>query len=397
MRITRIEAFPVRVPLKPQRHMVSALGRHEVSEYVLVRVSTDAGIDGVGEATVLPQWSGETVWGAQALIERILAPHLVGRDPTDILSVANLMDQAAVDNWFAKSAIEMACWDIQGKELQKPVYQLLGDVVVSLASLSQPHEPGQPMHYDVQPAPVRPRKIRCRYSMPAYAPEQARRRATELIAAGFDTIKIKVGTSPEADIERVRAVREAIGSEPAIVIDANGGYDDQTAIEVAGELEDCQVALFEQPTPRGDFEAMARVRKAIGPPVMADDICFDMIDAVECVRHKACDVISVYPGKNGGIRKSQEIVDFAARYGVPCTIGSNLELDIASAAMCHLVVGCPNMSVETYPGDIMGPDYHAFSVVKEPLDIQGPFITTPDGPGLGVDVDWQVVEANRLK
>ena len=127
---------------------------------------------------------------------------------------------------------------------------------------------------------------------------------------------------------------------------------------------------------------------------MADDICFDLADAVECVRHAACDVISVYPGKNGGIAKSKAIVDFAAQHGVACSIGSNLELDVASAAMCHLVAACPNMNVEKYPGDIMGPDYHAISVVKEPLEIRGPVITTPHRPGLGVDVNWQVVESN---
>jgi L-Ala-D/L-Glu epimerase len=369
MKITRIDTFPVRIPLKPERHMVSALGRHEVSEYVLVRLSTDAGIEGAGEATVLPRWSGETVWGAHALIDRIFAPNLVGRDPTDIAGIAAVMDQAAEDNWFAKSAVEMACWDIRGKDLGQPVYAILG-------------------------GPVRPRSIRCRFSMGAYDPDRARRRAAELIAAGFDTIKVKVGTNPETDIERVRVVRETIGAQPAIVIDANCGYDAQTAIAMVREIDDCNVAIFEQPTPRGDFDALAEVRQSIRPEVMADDICFDLADAVECIRHRACDVISVYPGKNGGIAKSKRIIDYAASHGVACSIGSNLELDVASAAMCHLVVACPNMNVEKYPGDIMGPDYHAFSVVKEPLEIRGPVITVPDRPGLGIEVDWKIVEAN---
>ena len=168
-----------------------------------------------------------------------------------------------------------------------------------------------------------------------------------------------------------------------MVIDANCGYDAKTAIAMAREIEDCNVALFEQPTPRGDFEALAEVRRAIRPQVMADDICFDFADAVECVRHRACDVISVYPGKNGGIAKSKRIVDYAGLHGVACTIGSNLELDIASAAMCHLVVACRNINVEKYPGDIMGPDYHAVSVVKEPLEIRGPSISISDRPGSG--------------
>jgi L-alanine-DL-glutamate epimerase-like enolase superfamily enzyme len=372
MKITRIATFPVSIPLKPQRRMVSALGLHEVSQYVLVRVSTDAGLEGAGEATVLPRWSGETVWGAQALIDRVLSPRLIGLDPTDIDAVAALMDEAAEDNWFAKSALEMACWDICGKDFGKPIYELLG-------------------------GPVRSTAVRCRFSMGAYESDTARQRAHELIAAGFDTIKVKVGTEVARDIERVRAVREAIGPAPALVIDANCGYDAKTAIAMAREIEDCNVCLFEQPTPRGDFESLAEVRRAIRPQVMADDICFDLADAVECVRHRACDVISVYPGKNGGIAKSKRIVDYAGLHGVACTIGSNLELDIASAAMCHVVVACRNLNVEKYPGDIMGPDYHAVSVVKEPLVIQGPLISITERPGLGIEVDWKTVEAHPCK
>jgi L-alanine-DL-glutamate epimerase-like enolase superfamily enzyme len=372
MKITRIDTFPVSIPLKPERQMVSALGQYDVSQYVLVRISTDAGIEGAGEATVLPRWSGETVWGAQALIDRILSPRLIGVDPTDIDGVAALMDEAAEDNWFAKSAIEMACWDICGKDFGKPVYELLG-------------------------GPARGLAIRCRFSMGAYEPERARRRALELVAAGFDTIKVKVGTEVARDVERVRVVRDAVGPGPALVIDANCGYDARTAIDMAGEIDDCQVALFEQPTPRGDFEALAEVRRSIRPEVMADDTCFDFNDAVECVRHRACDVISVYPGKNGGLAKSKRIVDYAGLHGVACTIGSNLELDVASAAMGHLVVACRNINVEKYPGDIMGPDYHAVSVVKDPLEIQGPLISITDRPGLGIEVDWKLVEAQACK
>lgn len=367
MKITRIETYPVRIPLKAQRRMVSSLGRHEVSEYLLVRLLTDEGIEGVGEATVMPRWSGETVWGAQALVERVFAPRLMKCDPSDLSAIEAAMWEAAKDNWFAKSAVEMACWDIQGKAANKPVYELLGGA-------------------------VRPLDIRCRFSMGAYDTERAGRCAAELVEAGFTTIKVKVGTDRQADLDRVRAVRGAIGPDRDLVIDANAALGAESAIKLVNELADCNVGLFEQPTPRGDFDALARVRRAIEPPVMADDICFDMSDARECIRNEACDVISVYPGKNGGIQRSKEIVDFAAEHGVACSIGSNLEFDIASAAMCHLVVACQNMQVEKYPGDILGPAYHEFSVAKDPLSIQGPIISITDKPGLGIDVDWEVVK-----
>ena len=227
--------------------------------------------------------------------------------------------------------------------------------------------------------------------MGAYPADRAARRAAELVERGFTTIKVKVGTGIQDDVERVRAVRESVGGEYDIVIDANCGYDAATAIDAATRLRESNIALFEQPTPRNDFHGLAEVRRAIDPPVMADDICFDESHAAECLRHKACDVISVYPGKNGGIRKSRRIVELAAEHGGACSIGSNLEFDVASAAMCHLVVACQNVDIERYPGDIMGPDYHETRIVANPLEIAGAKITLSDRPGLGIDVDWNLV------
>ncbi|MSR59870.1 MAG: muconate cycloisomerase [Planctomycetaceae bacterium] len=366
MRITHLETYAVRIPLKAERRMISALGQHIVSEYVLVRITTDTGLEGVGEATVMPRWSGETVWGARSLIDRVFAPLLVGRDPQAVAEIDDAMDRACAHNWFAKSAIEMACWDIQGKAAGEPVYKLLG-------------------------GPHRPLAITCRFSMGAYEPERARRRARELVAEGFETIKVKVGGEPAHDIERVRIVREEIGPDRQIVIDANCGWDADTAIRCVNALADCRISLVEQPTPDGDYAAIARVRREIEPPVMADDMCFNLIHARELIRNAGCDVISLYPGKNGGIRKSKEIADYAAKHGVACSIGSNLEWDIATAAMGHLVVGCANMQVEKYPGDMLGPEYHEVRIARNPLEIRGPVVTITDRPGLGIDVDWDVV------
>src|SRR3954452_15045187 len=102
MRISQIQAIPVRIPLKPERRMISALGRHEVSDFVLVRVTTDEGVEGVGEATVTPCWSGETAWGARAVIEHVYTPALIGCDPRDHEEIDRRLDAVAVGNWFAK-------------------------------------------------------------------------------------------------------------------------------------------------------------------------------------------------------------------------------------------------------------------------------------------------------
>lgn len=371
-RINRIEAIPVRIPVKSERHMISALGRHVVSEFVVVQVFTEGGIVGVGEATVTPRWSGESVWGTVAMVERVLAPAVIGLDPHDIEELDRRMDAAAVHNWFAKSAIEMACWDIQGKLAGKPVYELLGGT-------------------------CRPLTIRSRFSLGAYEPERARRRAAELIAVGFTTIKVKVGGDPAADIERVRIVRQTIGPEPEMVIDANGGWDAETAVRCVNELADCRLSLVEQPVPPGDYAGMARVRRETGQKLLADESCFDLVHARELIRQECCDAISLYPGKNGGIRKTREIAEFAAEHDIPCSVGSNLEWDIATAAMAHLIVATPNMQVERYPGDLLGPDYHEIRIVRNPLRIDGPLTTLNDAAGLGVEVDWDVVRAHTMR
>lgn len=371
MKITHIEVMPVRIPVKPARHMYTSLGTHFESKYLVIRVGTDVGIEGVGEVTVMPSWSGETVWGAKSMLDQLLVPSVIGADPTNIADIDRRMDWVARHNWFAKAAIEMACWDIAGKAANKPVYELLGGA-------------------------VRPLTIRCRFSMGAYEPDRARARALELASEGFTTIKVKVGGPAEKDMERVRIVREAIGPKLAVTIDANCGWDVDTAIRCVNELKDCNLALDEQPTPDGDYAALARVKRETTVPVMADDMVFDMIHARELVRNNACDLISVYPGKNGGIRKSKAIVDFAAANGVKCSIGSNLEWDIATAAMGHLVVACPNMRIEEFPGDMLGPEYHEVRIAKNPLEIRGPLVSITDRPGLGIDVDWDVVRAHQM-
>jgi L-alanine-DL-glutamate epimerase-like enolase superfamily enzyme len=351
MKIKSIRVYPVSMSLRPECHMITALGVHTESHYVLVRLETDDGLVGAGEATVSERWSGETVWGAMALLEHVLIPGIVGMDPADIPSIANRLDSLARGNWFAKSALEMACWDVFGQAEKEPIHKLLG-------------------------GPARPLTYENRFSMGAFDVPRAEQRAAELVTAGFNTIKVKVGGPAEADIARVRAVRQVIGPTRKLTIDANCGWDVETAIHCINSLEDCQLALVEQPTPDGDYGGLARVRRETSPPIMADDICFDLIHAQELIRNECCDVISVYPGKNGGIHR------------VACTIGSNLEYDVATAAMAHLVVGCENMKVEDYPGDSLGPSYHERSIALNPVQIEWPFTTAPDQPGLGVQVDW---------
>jgi muconate cycloisomerase len=361
MQITRLVTIPVERAVRSEVVITSSLGTHAVSHYLLVRVETDAGLCGIGEATVTPVWSGETAVGARHLIEEHLTPALIGRDPTDIAGALAAMDRAAFGNPFTKAAVEMALFDLWGRAEQRPVYELLGGA-------------------------CRPLALPIRFSLAAGTPEGTAALALQRVREGFRTVKVKVGTDPEADVARVRAVREAMGPEIRLTIDANGGWSAEAAIRTVHEMISCDLSLVEQPTPRDDLEAMARVRRAIEVPVMADESVFTLADAREVLRREAADVISVYPGKNGGILRCREIAELAASSGIACAIGSNLEFDVATAATCHLAVATPNIAAERFAGDLLGPLYYSEPVVQQPLRYSGGTVHCPDGPGLGISL-----------
>ncbi len=371
MKIASIETYCVRIPLKAERRMISALGRHDRSEFVLLKLTTDTGLCGAGEATVTPRWSGETVWGAAAIIERLFAPALIGMECDDLAAIETRLDQLAVGNWFAKAAIEMACWDVLGRAANCPVYELLGGA-------------------------VRPLKIRNRFSLGAYTPEIAAERTARLVEAGFTTIKVKVGGDPSEDLQRVRAVRDVIGADLELTIDANGGWTLDQAREFLSHAQDLHIAWVEQPLQRGDYSETQRLKQEFPIQVLADESCFDEVQLRELIHHGCCDALTLYPGKQGGLRKARRLANLAAEHTLPCTIGSNLEWDVGAATMLQFVVSTPNLKVESLPGDCLGPTYHEFSIAREPLLIEGPYTTLPTTPGLGVEVDWDVVRQHQF-
>ncbi len=359
MKITRIVTIPVELPVRPDVVITSSLGTHPLSRFLLLQVETDAGLTGAGEATVAPVWSGETSLGARHLIDEYLAPVLIGRDPTEIEGALAAMDRVAFGNPFTKAAIEMALLDVWGKAEGRPLFSLLGGA-------------------------CRPLALPIRFSLAAGTPEGTAARAAARVGEGFQTIKVKVGTDPAADVARVRAVRDAIGPSVRLTIDANGGWSVDDAIRAVREMATLDLGLVEQPTPRDDPDAMAQVRRAIDVPVMADESVFTLAEAREMLRREAADVLSIYPGKNGGILRCRQIAAMAAERGVACAIGSNLELDVATAAMAHLAVATPNVAADRFPGDLLGPLYYTRSVVEQPLRYTAGTVHCPETPGLGV-------------
>jgi len=366
LKIVSVETFPVDIPTRPEFTIVSSLGEHRVSRYVLVAIHTSDGLTGYGEATVMPIWSGETQAGAIAAIHEILNPTLTGRDPQDVQALSDAMDRALVGNPFTKAALEMALWDLCGKIARQPVCKLLGGA-------------------------RRSSEIPLKFSIGAFPPERAAAVAETMVQRGFRSVKVKVGIELRADLARVSAVRSAVGKDFRIAVDANGGWSEETAIAALPELARLGVNAIEQPLDRRDLRGSARLRQRTAIPVMLDEAVFTLDDAREAIYAEACDLISIYPGKNGGIARSIAIARAAHSAGLQCVIGSNLEWEIGSAAMLHLAVAIPNLA-DAVDHDIIGPIYHDRRTGTPPIGIANGRAMLPAGVGLGVEMDQTAID-----
>src|SRR5262249_55665313 len=271
-------------------------GEHRMSPYVLVRVHTDEGLIGVGEATISGLWSGETQNGAVAALRDYIEPVIVGKDPRDLTAIRQAMDRIIKVNSFTKAAVEMALWDIAGKAAGLPVYQLLGGKVRE--------------------------RIRIKLVVWAHDVPGSRAMAEHHLALGVSCLKVKVGLDPATDIARVRAVRDVCGPDIAVTIDANCGWTIQQAKSCLRQLADVNLLLAEQPIPAGDHVALAELRRDTPAPIMADESVFTLQDAWQLTVHRAADILSIYPGKHGGIAATADIVAIARAAGLRCTIGS---------------------------------------------------------------------------
>ena len=229
------------------------------------------------------------------------------------------------------------------------------------------------------------------------APAEAVRIAEWALEQGFTAMKVKVGIDPKEDIARVKALREFLGPDFRLGVDANGAWRPATAIKMIRAFEPYTPLFAEQPVPPGDVEWLKQVRAAVNVPVLADESVYTPLDAMALARAGAVDALSSYVGKAGGISGARKVAMIAEAAGMACTVGSNLELGVGSAAMIHMALATSGVTAEEFPCDIIGPFYYGTDLLREPLRLGGGRAYAPAGPGLGVELDDEMVARYLVK
>lgn len=337
-----------------------AFGKSAVQNFAIVQVRTDEGVEGLGEASCLggPSWNEESVESIKVTIDRYLTPVLLGQDPFNIELILERMGLVAKKNYFAKAAVEMALFDIVGKVLNQPVFNLLGGLYQERIELS--------------------------WTLASADAKAEIDEATGLWERGHRIFKFKTGAEDiSKDIARINEWRAAF-PEARLRVDANQGWDEITTLRAMDGLREANLELLEQPVPRWNLDGMARLRERLTVPLMADESVCTPADAVTLVRHQAADIFALKLAKAGGFRATQQVVGVAVGAGIPCYVGCMRETGIGTAAYAHFAAATRAVSLGC---ELFGPLMLVDDIVTEPIQYESGHIIVPRGPGLGVSLD----------
>jgi L-alanine-DL-glutamate epimerase-like enolase superfamily enzyme len=353
LKIIGLETFPVRNRFKtPARWPV---GVRKSAYSLIIKLKTDEGLTGLGEAP------GPYVSVNRTVIEQELKPLLLGQDPFEIEKIISRLEILALwDKYFVYpiSGVEMALYDIVGKSLKTPLYNMFGGLVnerVEFNGLIFINEPAEDAAL-----------------------------AIDYVKLGCREIKMKVGLNPERDVERLKTVRQAVGPNIKIRVDANQAWSVATSIKYVKKMERYDLQAVEQPVPIWDLEGMAEIRRAVDTPLIADESVWTLKDAYDIISKRAADIFYVRIEEAGGMLRCKELVDFAKALGIPCIMGSWAEMGVSIAAKLHLVASSTN-----FP---FGNDTH-YLLQSDDVIKGGMFhfadgaIKVPTGPGLGVELN----------
>lgn len=352
--VAALETTRVTRALHPDLVVRGPRATHDVSSFVLVRVITGDGVEGYGEVSATPNWSGEDAVTAEHVIRDVLAPALAGRELTPVPGCTAVMDRAIAGHPFTKAGVNTALWDALGRTWGLRVADLLGgalrDRVAIKISLS-----GDGDELDAAHAAA--------------------------ARMGFTAFKLKVGRDPGRDAARFAHVRELVGRDAFLGADANGAWTRMQATRLVPALRDLGAAFVEQPLAADDVDGLAGLRR-LGVPVVADESVYSLGDLARVVRADAADAVSIYVGKSGALERAVAAARVCAAFGLGVVIGSNGEMGVGAAAQTHVACACEALG--DIPSDINGPHLYPGDLLEAPLPLTVTEARLPEGAGLGV-------------
>ena len=360
MKIKKIEIFEVNLPLiKP---FIISYATYPYIQSVIVKLTTECGLVGWGESVPDEHITGETPESTYAMIKNSLAPILIGQNPMEFEKIHELMDKKVHRAPAAKAAIDIACFDVVGKKLGVPVYQLLG---------GRYHE-----------------KFPVTHVLSIDEPEKMADEAEEKVKEGYSSFKMKVGLDVAGDVSRIKAVRNRVGEEIAIRVDVNQGWiNSANTLQATRQLEGLGIDWLEQPVAQDDIDAMVEIKSKSAIPLMIDEGLRDQNNMREVIAKRAADKANIKLMKCGGIYPATKLAIMAEMAGIECQIGSMVESSIGSAAGFHVAFAKKIIkSVE-----LTGPLKFSKDIgdLKDSYII--PFIQLNDRPGLGVEINEGVL------
>lgn len=361
MRIERVTVHQYDIPL--YEPFVTALKPIPELERVLVEIETDTGVVGIGEGAPAYEVTGETQRSTAAVVEEILAPLVLNENPLDIERVRREMWKLVDGSPAAHAALEIALQDIRGKVADMPLFRLLGG-------------------HAEEPVLDVPKVLSIK------SPVEMADDAAAAVDEGYEQIKIKVGGDPEMDIERVRAIHEAVPSDVSLKADANQGWADaKTALTAIDDIAE-YLDVIEQPVKKDNVVDLCELRERVDIPVMPDESVESPADAIDLVKRGAGDMYNIKLMKTGGISEAVRLDSVADAAERPTQIGSMVEGHVGTAAGVHFALARENVVWN----EMVGPFMTETGVTDLETDL--PRIKV-SGPGLGVDLDREALVALR--
>jgi muconate cycloisomerase len=359
LRIVQVEVQSTRIAVRRPHRM--AIGTTTLQENVVVKLVAEDGTVGYGEAPHMVGHSqrGETPATVRVVLRHKLIPAVLGLDAMSPEGLTREMTRAVPGNLRAKGALVMAAYDLAGRALGTPVYNLLGGLVRDRIPLS--------------------------WSLPITDEQAVLDEGRKMVERGWRILKVKIGRpEPHEDAAVVLALRKAVGDEIEIRADANQAYDVKTAIRVIRRLEDASPGFVEQPVHRDDLDGMAEVRSHVSVPIMADEGAETPEDVVALWRARAADSVSIYVIGPGGLDRSKRMASIAEACRMRAYVGGALESVIGASAGLHLAASSPSIDLGC---EMSGQFLLTDDLGAEPLAMEDGALVVPQEPGLGFTID----------